>query len=110
MNALQWMILPYRRYFQFGGRSRRREYWLFALLQVIISVAISALFGVQTTTEQSQQYGAYVGFSSQLSGTGGLVQNVFGLASFIPGLAVAVRRLHDQDRSGWLLLLVFIPL
>lgn len=110
MNALQWMILPYRRYFQFGGRSRRREYWLFVLFQVLVSVVISAVFGVQTTTEQSQQYGAYVGFSSQLSGTGGIVQNLFGLASFIPGLAVAVRRLHDQDRSGWLLLLVFIPL
>ncbi len=110
MNALQWMILPYRRYFQFGGRSRRTEYWLFVLFQVFVSSVISILFGVQTTSEQSQQYGAYVGFSSQLSGTGGMVQNLFGLVSFIPGLTVAVRRLHDQDRSGWLLLLVFIPL
>lgn len=110
MNVLQWMILPYRRYFQFVGRSRRKEYWFFVLFQVLVSIVISALFGVQTTTEQSEQFGAYVGVSSQLTGTGGLVQNLFGLVSFIPGLAVAVRRLHDQDRSGWLLLLVFIPL
>ena len=39
-----------------------------------------------------------------------MLQNLFGLVSFIPGLAVAIRRLHDQDRSGWLLLLVFIPI
>lgn len=102
---MQWMILPYRRYFDFSGRSRRMEYWMFALFQVLVGAVISALFGVNT-----YQVGATVGFNSALTGTGGLLQNVFGLISFIPGLAVAVRRLHDQDRSGWLLLLIFLPI
>ncbi|MCB2073214.1 MAG: DUF805 domain-containing protein [Novosphingobium sp.] len=103
---MQWMILPYRRYFDFSGRSRRREYWMFALFNILVSVAIDLVFGSPTY----HRTGFFVGFSTELSGTGGMLQNLFGLVSFIPGLAVAIRRLHDQDRSGWLLLLVFIPI
>lgn len=103
---MEWMLLPYRRYFDFAGRSRRKEYWLFVLFQVLVSLAITAVFG----RPSYERVGLFVGFSSSLSGPGGIAQNLFGLASFIPGLAVAVRRLHDQDKSGWLLLLVLIPL
>ena len=39
-----------------------------------------------------------------------MVQNLFGLVSLVPGIAVSVRRLHDQDRSGWLLLFAFLPI
>lgn len=102
---MHWMILPYRRYFEFSGRSRRMEYWMFVLFQMLVGAVIGAVFGVNTY----ERAGLFVGFSSALSGFGGLLQNLFGLASFIPGLAVAVRRLHDQDRSGWLMLLVFLP-
>ena len=35
---------------------------------------------------------------------------IYGLAVLIPGIAVGIRRLHDTDRSGWWLLLVFIPI
>lgn len=103
---MHWMVLPYRRYFDFAGRSRRMEYWMFVLFQLIVSAVIGALFG----SPEYVREGWYVGFTSSLSTAGGLVQNIFGLLSFIPGLAVAVRRLHDQDRTGWLLLLVLIPL
>ena len=106
MEYLQWMILPYRRYFDFSGRSRRKEYWMFTLFNILVSIAIDLAFGSPTY----ERAGFYVGFSTELSGIGGTLQNIFGLVSFIPGLAVAVRRLHDQDRSGWLLLLVFIPI
>ena len=33
---MEWMILPYKRYFDFSGRSRRKEYWLFTLLYVLV--------------------------------------------------------------------------
>ena len=102
---MQWMILPYKRYFDFSGRSRRKEYWMFALFTFLVSLAIDIVFGVPSY----RHVGSFVGFSSLVSGTGGLVQNLFTLFSFIPSLAVSVRRLHDQDRSGWLLLLVLIP-
>ena len=45
MEILNWMILPYRRYFEFSGRSRRKEYWLFVLFNILVSIAISAAFG-----------------------------------------------------------------
>jgi len=102
---MEWMLLPYRRYFEFRGRSRRKEYWLFVLFQLLVSLVIAALFG----NPGYERVGMFLGVSSTLSTTGAILQNLFALASFIPSLAVAVRRLHDQDRSGWLLLLVLIP-
>ena len=106
MEILNWMILPYKRYFEFSGRSRRKEYWLFTLFYFLVSIAIGIVLG----TPSYEHAGFYAAASTELTGTGGMVQNLFALASFIPSLAVSVRRLHDQDRSGWLLLLVFIPL
>lgn len=103
---MNWMLLPYRRYFDFAGRSRRKEYWLFVLFQILVSIVINAVFGSPTY----ERVGMFVGFSSMLSGPGGIAQNLFVLASLIPWLAVAVRRLHDQDKSGWLLLLALIPI
>lgn len=103
---MEWMLLPYRRYAEFGGRSRRKEYWMFVLFQMLVSLAISIVLGAPSY----ERVGTFVGFSTAFSGPGAMVQNLFGLISFIPGLAVAVRRLHDQDKSGWLLLLVLIPL
>ena len=102
---MEWMLLPYRRYFEFTGRSRRREYWMFTLLYVLVSVAISVLLG----TTQTFRAGFFVSTQLVTSGPGDVVQDVFGLVSFIPGLAVTVRRLHDIDRSGWWFLLVFVP-
>lgn len=103
---MDWMLLPYRRYFEFSGRSRRKEYWLFLLFQVLVSMAISAVFG----SPDYVRGGGFFSVYTLVSGTGGVIQNLFGLFNLIPGLAVAVRRLHDQDRSGWLLLLALIPL
>jgi uncharacterized membrane protein YhaH (DUF805 family) len=103
---MQWMILPYRRYFEFAGRSRRREYWLFALFYLLVLVALNVMFGTNEVAHSPTGFG----YGSRLAGGGGLLGSLFGLASLIPALAVSVRRLHDQDRSGWLLLLGLIPL
>lgn len=102
---MQWMILPYRRYFDFSGRSRRMEYWMFVLFQFLVSAVISALLGTNTYQAGDGSFS----FNSGVTGASGLLQNGFGLVSLIPGLAVSVRRLHDQDRSGLLLLLLLIP-
>lgn len=102
---MEWMILPYRRYAEFTGRSRRKEYWMFVLFNVLVVVAISAVFGRTSYT----RVGMFASTWTDVSGPGGILIGLFRLASFIPGLAVAVRRLHDQDKSGWLLLLALIP-
>ena len=102
---MHWMILPYRRYFDFAGRSRRREYWMFVLFYLLVIMALNAVFGTNEVVRTPTGFG----YGSRLVGGGGLVGSLFGLASLIPALAVSVRRLHDQDRSGWLLLLGLIP-
>lgn len=102
---MEWMLLPYRRYAEFTGRSRRKEYWMFALFQFLVSLVIGALFGQATWMGM----GGMMTGSMMVGGTGSLIQNLFTLVSLIPALAVSVRRLHDQDRSGWLLLLVLVP-
>ncbi|MEP3227178.1 MAG: DUF805 domain-containing protein [Parasphingorhabdus sp.] len=101
---MEWMLMPLKRYADFSGRSRRKEYWMFALLQVIIIVGLAIIAGV---------LGAFTpDGTGEMSMGGGLVMGLFGLyalAIFIPSLAVQVRRFHDQDKSGWFVLLGFIP-
>jgi uncharacterized membrane protein YhaH (DUF805 family) len=105
---MEWMLMPYRRYADFSGRSRRKEYWMFMLFTIIVYVvcfaliaAGGALSGLDPATG-APQFGvlAWVGF--------GLL-GIFALGSFIPALACQIRRFHDQDKSGWFWLLAFIP-
>lgn len=102
---MNWMLLPYRRYAEFTGRSRRREYWMFALFYVLVMVVLNALFG----TNEVQRGAGTFAYGSRLVGAGSWVAGLFWLATIVPSLAVSVRRLHDQDRSGWMLLLGLIP-
>lgn len=100
---MEWMIMPLKRYADFSGRSRRQEYWMFFLLQMIIYVVlITALVAIAVTNGDQQE--PPVAFWI-LVGVAVLV--VLGL--FIPNLAVQVRRMHDQNQSGWMILLGFIP-
>ncbi len=80
----------------FGGRARRREYWLFALASGIISFILAVL---PSLVEGSAVLGSLVG----------LVSLIVGVAMFIPSIAVGVRRLHDTGRSGLWYLIGFIP-
>ncbi|MBC2666166.1 DUF805 domain-containing protein [Novosphingobium flavum] len=102
---MEWMLLPYRRYAEFTGRSRRKEFWLFALFQWLVMIVLAAFLGRTT----GAWYPGYAGFYTSFDSAPGMISNLFWLLNFIPNLAVSVRRLHDQDRSGWLLLLMFVP-
>ncbi|WP_420382325.1 DUF805 domain-containing protein [Novosphingobium sp.] len=103
---LTWMFMPYRRYAEFGGRSQRAEYWYFSLFLFLVAVLMTAIFAHPTEIRAP----GFMSYNYGLTGIPGAVLNIFNLASFIPSLAVGVRRLHDQDRSGWLMLLILIPL
>ncbi len=92
------MFQPLRKYADFEGRARRSEvwlFWLFYLIVVVVGEAIAAVGGMQHIP------------ALQL-GAAGLVV-IFALACIIPMLAVQVRRLHDTNRSGWWLLIHFLP-
>jgi uncharacterized membrane protein YhaH (DUF805 family) len=103
---MNWMILPYKRYFDFSGRSRRMEYWMFSLLWVIIAVVFDASIFATMPSAEALQSGATMGSF----GVAGMILGLLGLASFIPSLAVTVRRLHDTNRSGWWWFIQLIPL
>ncbi len=92
---MDWMTMPFRRYAEFSGRSRRKEYWMFTLLLIILNIVVGI-----------------VELSLGLAGTLGYgpLSLIVLLAVFLPSIAVSVRRLHDTGRSGWWLLLVFLPI
>ena len=85
-----WKVVVLQRYAQFVGRASRAEYWWFFLANLIVL--------------------AVLGILSRVSTVFAILYVIYGLAVLIPGIAVAVRRLHDTNRSGWWLLLWFIPI
>ncbi len=87
---MNWFIKVLKQYADFNGRARRKEYWMFILFYIIFSMVATAI--------------------DAALGTWGTIAGIFGLAMLIPSLAVGVRRLHDIGKSGWMLLVVLIPL
>jgi uncharacterized membrane protein YhaH (DUF805 family) len=76
-------------YVNFSGRACRSEYWywiLFIIIADIVAGIIDYAIGIQVVT------------------------SLFGLATLLPNLAVAIRRLHDLDRTGWWIFIGLIPL
>lgn len=110
---MQWMILPFRRYAEFSGRSRRREFWMFQLLNVFVGLGLVGLASLFAPTTRSSTFesgnGAFnasASFNSDYSGSPvsmALVSiwGLYVLAALIPGIAVTVRRFHDQGKAGW---------
>ncbi|MBF0136107.1 MAG: DUF805 domain-containing protein [Magnetococcales bacterium] len=93
---MNWYLTCLKKYATFSGRARRKEYWYFTLFNIIIMFLLMA--ADMTTGSFNHEAGM------------GLLGGVYTLATFLPSLAVSVRRLHDTNRSGWWLLIVLIPL
>ncbi|TCT02974.1 DUF805 domain-containing protein [Aquabacter spiritensis] len=79
-----------RNYATFSGRTSRSGYWLFVLILILIELVAAVLDVV------------LLGYAIE---HGGPISGIVHLIHFIPALAIAVRRLHDIDRTGWWLLL-----
>ena len=101
---MEWMLMPLKRYADFSGRSRRKEYWMFTLGSVIVSVILYGIIGASIGLGNPEDTG-----SLALMSGAGIILLVFAVAIFIPSLAVQVRRFHDQDKSGWFILLNLVP-
>lgn len=99
---MHWMLLPLKRYAEFSGRSRRMEYWMFFLFQMLIGVVFWVLLAIVGGSALMSG-----GDPTALAAAGGAAMIVFALyglvslALIIPAIAVTVRRLHDTNRSGW---------
>lgn len=88
-------------YANFSGRARRKEYWMFTLVNTIIITILYAIMfsSVDMNTGEMGGLGSIVG----------IILGIYSLAIIVPSLAVTIRRFHDQDKSGWMFLLAFIP-
>jgi len=86
---MNWYLDVLKKYATFTGRARRTEYWMFALFNIIIIAVLT--------------------FLDTLMGIPGVLSGLYSLAVFLPGLAVAVRRLHDTGKSGWWILIALVP-
>ena len=93
---MDWYLKVLRNYVGFSGRARRKEYWMFYLVTLLITIGLVIVDSVTGTIN------ALTGW--------GLLSGLYTLAVLLPSIAVSVRRLHDRDKSGWWLLIAFIPL
>ena len=87
MNFTESIQTCYKKFFDFSGRASKSEYWWFQLYQLIIYV-LSLIF------------------QSDLA----LLFSILVIANLLPLCACGVRRIHDSDKSGWFVLLSFIPI
>ncbi len=96
---MEFMLMPLKRYADFSGRSRRKEFWMFYLFTILCFLALMLVSTIFALISES---------------LGGIVLMIgyIGIAFgfLVPQIACGVRRLHDQDKSGWLMLLMFVPI
>jgi len=82
---MDYFIGALKKYADFSGRARRKEYWMFVLIYMVINI-ILAILGLD------------------------IISMIVGLALLIPSISIGARRLHDTGRSGWWQLIYFVPL
>ena len=98
---MKWYLkVMQENYANFDGRARRKEYWMFVLIQMLVMIMAMILDGV-------------LGLGFEL-GNGiklpyGWIYFLAVLAHFIPNIGVSVRRLHDVGKSGWFWFIGLIP-
>jgi uncharacterized membrane protein YhaH (DUF805 family) len=83
---MNWYLMVLKKYADFNGRSRRKEYWMFVLFNMITQYGLMAILAL---------------ISPKLI----MVVYVYVFAVLIPSLAVAIRRMHDVGKSGWYILI-----
>ena len=93
---MNWYLHVLKNYATFSGRARRKEYWMFFLFNVLISLGLGVLDVVVGTYSVEYETGLFSG--------------LYSLFVLIPSIAVSVRRLHDTNRSGWWIVISLIPI
>lgn len=96
---MYWYLKVLHQYVDFTGRARRKEYWMFFLINLLFAILAMLVDNLLGTTMQIAGENLPYGF----------VYIVYALFVLMPNLAVTVRRLHDAGKSGWYILISFIP-
>ena len=86
-----------KKYLLFTGRARRKEFWMFVLFNLVVSIVLNIVVGILANVPG-------IGFILAF------IPLVYSLAILLPSIGLGIRRLHDTDRSGWWLLIGLIPL
>jgi uncharacterized membrane protein YhaH (DUF805 family) len=94
---MEWYKAVLQKYTVFSGRARRKEYWMFVLVNFFIIIALEIVMFILGSMDDNLM----------LIGSGLL--SLYGLYIFLPTLAVAVRRLHDVGKSGWWYFIALVP-
>ena len=93
---MNWYLKCWKQYADFSGRARRKEYWIFSLINYII---IFFLYILQIVMIEGTLWLIFP-----------IIFFLYAVAVFLPGLAVNIRRLHDIGKSGWWYLIYLIPI
>jgi uncharacterized membrane protein YhaH (DUF805 family) len=88
---MEYYLDAWRNYVNFKGRATRKQFWMFVLINILISIGLQIIEAI-------------LGFVDME-----LLSGLYGLAVLLPGLAITARRLHDVNKSAWWLLLLLIP-
>ena len=83
---MKWYLKVLKNYAVFGGRASRTEYWMFILFQGLFGILLGFIIGILSAVRGTEQ---------------SVLVNIYSLATLIPSIAVAWRRMHDTNRSGW---------
>lgn len=89
---MEWYLVVLKKYAEFSGRARRKEYWMFTLVNVIVCVILTLII--------------------KLTGLSfiAILIDIYQLALLVPSIAVGIRRMHDTDHSGWWILCPIVNL
>lgn len=97
---MNWYFVVLKKYADFSGRARRKEYWMFFLVNLlfyVLTIVADNALGITIDKKPADFFGE------------GPIYYVYCLAMVLPSIAVLIRRLHDIGKSGWYSLLMFIP-
>lgn len=87
----QYYLPVLKNYSMFNGRTSRKEFWMFVLINIIVGIIIGII-------------------SAIVGDKRGVIGNLYNLAILLPSIAVGTRRLHDITKSGWWQLIALIPI
>jgi uncharacterized membrane protein YhaH (DUF805 family) len=98
----------FKKYATFSGRASRSEYWWWTLVSVAVSIILNIIIGAGAAASTSAS-----SLTAQTPGPGAtfgtILIVIWALATIVPSLALTVRRLHDVNMSGWLVLIGLVP-
>jgi uncharacterized membrane protein YhaH (DUF805 family) len=94
LNAVQWAVRPFTKFFDSAGRAPRAEYWWFFLFYLVVYVAASMIDMWLSLGNEDF----------------GVLSTIWMLGCFLPQLMVSIRRLHDTGKPGWWLFMGIVPI